>query len=167
MLKKEVQEIKVKLKNSGYDTSKADNFMYRVGFKTGYKIALQQSYTVEIMKELRQEKIQTENVINPNPKEVNIILQAVMDYTHIGKKELFSSSRPMHISIARSLCFILLRELLHISLPRIGYMVGNKDHTTVIHHLRSKYLQQGLWKPQHKIWMDYEELKNKLKKDLN
>jgi hypothetical protein len=46
-------------------------------------------------------------------------------------------------------------------------MVGNKDHTTVIHHLRSKYLQQGLWKPQHKIWMDYEELKNKLKKDLN
>ena len=32
MLKKEVQEIKVKLKNSGYDTSKADNFMYRVGF---------------------------------------------------------------------------------------------------------------------------------------
>ena len=173
MLKKEVQEIKVKLKNSGYDTSKADNFMYRVGFKTGYKIALQhqkkrkQSYTVEIMKELRQEKIQTENVINPNPKEVNIILQAVMDYTHIGKKELFSSSRPMHISIARSLCFILLRELLHISLPRIGYMVGNKDHTTVIHHLRSKYLQQGLWKPQHKIWMYYEELKNKLKKDLN
>ena len=41
MLKKEIQEIKVKLKNSGYETSKADNFMYRVGFKTGYKIALQ------------------------------------------------------------------------------------------------------------------------------
>ena len=63
MLKKEAQEIKLKLKNSGYETSKADNFMYRVGFKTGYKIALQhlkkrnKSYTTEIMKELRQEQI--------------------------------------------------------------------------------------------------------------
>ena len=173
MLKKEIQEIKIKLRNSGYQTSKADNFMYRVGFKTGYKIALEHSkknkpsYTTHLMKDLRQEKIKKENVLNPNPKEVDIILQAVMNHTYIGKRELFSTCRAAHISVARSLCFVLLRELLHISLPRIGYMVGNKDHTTVIHHLRSKYFKKNLWKPNYKIWLDYKELKNKLQKDLN
>ncbi len=173
MLKREVEEIKIKLKNNGYQANKADNFMYRVGFKTGYKIALlhqkkrKENYTTDLMKELRQEKIQTENVVNPNLKAVNLILQEVMDCTNIGRKELFSTSRPAHISSARSLCFVLLRELLNISLPRIGYLVGNKDHTTVIHHLRSKYLQKGLWKPQYRIWIDYQELKNKLEKTIN
>jgi chromosomal replication initiator protein len=77
-------------------------------------------------------KSQDENGKNArsNPNEV---ISAVSKYYSLGKRSLLGSSRSRPIARPRQLLMYLLRIHLGLPLQEVGRLVGNRDHTTVMH----------------------------------
>lgn len=72
----------------------------------------------------------------PQPKgEVtpNSVLEIVSEEMGIDLEELRGNSRKREISTARQICMYLLRSHTDLSLPKIGGILGGKDHTTVLY----------------------------------
>ena len=55
------------------------------------------------------------------------------EYFSLSLDALTGSSRSRVLSTARQIAMYLCRELTELSLPRIGQVFGNRDHTTVMH----------------------------------
>jgi len=64
------------------------------------------------------------------------IVRAVADYFKITQEELFGKSRSQAIVIARQIAMYLCREKTTMSLPKIGALFGNRDHTTVMYAIK-------------------------------
>lgn len=65
------------------------------------------------------------------------IVQAVAERFDLRPGDLASKRRHAEIVHARGLALLLGRKLTHHSLDALGGMVGGRDHTTVMHALRS------------------------------
>ncbi len=65
-----------------------------------------------------------------NPKE---ILSAVAGYFGIAVEELTGKRRDGRSSFARQIAAYLLKEDIELSFAEIGYLLGNRDHSTVIY----------------------------------
>ncbi len=61
------------------------------------------------------------------------ILSAVARHYNLPEAELMGRSRKRAVSVPRQLAMFLIREETDASLPRIGDMLGGRDHTTVLH----------------------------------
>lgn len=61
------------------------------------------------------------------------VLAALSEYLGVSKDEIEEKTRRQEIVRARHLIMYLLREYGGMSFPAIGRLVGNRDHTTVIH----------------------------------
>ena len=61
------------------------------------------------------------------------IMQTVADYYSIAVDDLISHSRRREITVPRQIAMYLTREMTNLSLPQIGQVFGNRDHTTVLH----------------------------------
>ena len=61
------------------------------------------------------------------------ILQAVADGFNVEVVELSSRNRSRRVALPRQVAMYLLREETGISLPRIGDILGGRDHTTVLY----------------------------------
>ena len=61
------------------------------------------------------------------------IMQTVADYYAISVNDLICHSRRREITIPRQIAMYLTREMTNLSLPQIGQVFGNRDHTTVLH----------------------------------
>ena len=68
--------------------------------------------------------------IDVEPKQV---LQAVADEFEITQDELISRSRAQRVALPRQVAMYILREESDISLPKIGDLLGGRDHTTVMY----------------------------------
>ncbi len=66
----------------------------------------------------------------------NKIINTVADFYDIKRKDLIGNRRKKELVKARQIAMYLLREILNESYPRIGEVIGHKDHTTVIHSYR-------------------------------
>lgn len=89
----------------------------------------------EIDVELTKEALQ--DVINRNmPKPVDhlTIREVVCGYFNITEKEMDSSRKTKKIVYPRQIAMYLVREMTDLSLPRIGEIFGNRDHSTVLHN---------------------------------
>ena len=62
-----------------------------------------------------------------------LIMQTVADYYSITMDDLTSHSRRREITVPRQIAMYLTREMTNLSLPQIGTVFGNRDHTTVLH----------------------------------
>jgi len=60
------------------------------------------------------------------------IKTTVAAYFEVTESQIASSAKTKNISLARSVCMYLVRELSNLSYPEIGRMIGNKNHATVI-----------------------------------
>ena len=69
-----------------------------------------------------------DNVIAP----VDIIIDTA-DYFKLSVDDLYGSSRSQAVATARQIAMYLCRELTNLSLPKIGQLFGNRDHTTVMY----------------------------------
>jgi len=64
---------------------------------------------------------------------VELIQQVVSNFYNIRCEDLKSKKRPVSVAFPRQLAMYLTRELLDLSLPKIGDAFGGRDHTTVMH----------------------------------
>lgn len=61
------------------------------------------------------------------------IIQQVADSFGVTVQEIKGRARTQHVTRARQVTMYLYRTLLELSLKEIGGLLGNKDHTTVMH----------------------------------
>jgi chromosomal replication initiator protein len=84
------------------------------------------SLTQTVLKDL----IRTEdtNVIAPAD-----IISIAATFYQLSVEDLYGSSRSQAIALARQVAMYLCREMTNLSLPKIGQLFGNRDHTTVMY----------------------------------
>lgn len=68
--------------------------------------------------------------IRVTPKEA---VEKISKYYQIGKRLLLSDSRARPIARPRQVLMYILRTHLNIPLEEVGHIVGDRDHTTVMH----------------------------------
>jgi len=61
------------------------------------------------------------------------IVTAVAQHYNLSEEQLTGPSRVRAVSIPRQLAMFLIREETGTSLPRIGALLGGRDHTTILH----------------------------------
>jgi len=66
-------------------------------------------------------------------KDPSHVIDAVCRYYQIGKRSLLGESRARPVARPRQILMYLLRTDLQIPLEEVGRLVGNRDHTTVMH----------------------------------
>ena len=98
-----------------------------------------------------------DNVIAP----VDIITNTA-DYFKLTVDDLYGSSRSQAVATARQIAMYLCRELTNLSLPKIGQLFGNRDHTTVMY--ANKKISE-LMKERRSIYNQVTELTNRIKQD--
>jgi chromosomal replication initiator protein len=85
-------------------------------------LPLAQEALKEIISEHQPRKISCEDV-----------LSAVSNYYDVDIEDLIGPRRSRNITVPRQLVMYLSRSLTDASLPRIGEMLGGRDHSTVLH----------------------------------
>ena len=98
-----------------------------------------------------------DNVIAP----VDIINHTA-EYFKLSVDDLYGSSRSQAIATARQIAMYLCRELTNLSLPKIGQLFGNRDHTTVMY--ANKKISE-LMKERRSIYNQVTELTSKIKQN--
>ncbi|WP_296195239.1 chromosomal replication initiator protein DnaA [uncultured Microbacterium sp.] len=64
------------------------------------------------------------------------IVAATAAYFKLTVDDLYGSSRSQNVAQARQIAMYLTRERTDLSLPKIGQLFGNRDHTTVMYACR-------------------------------
>ena len=95
------------------------------------------------------------NVIAP----ADIITIAATFY-QLSVEDLYGSSRSQTIALARQVAMYLCREMTNLSLPKIGQLFGNRDHTTVMY--ANKKISE-LMKERRSIYNQVTELTSRIK----
>ncbi|MWB97446.1 chromosomal replication initiator protein DnaA [Agromyces seonyuensis] len=97
----------------------------------------------------------SDNVVAP----VDIIT-ATADYFKLTVDDLYGSSRSQAVATARQIAMYLCREMTSLSLPKIGQLFGNRDHTTVMY--ANKKISE-LMKERRSIYNQVTELTARIK----
>jgi chromosomal replication initiator protein len=89
--------------------------------------------TVEMCQEALKEILASSNnkVIDTSH-----IIESVSRYYDIRTEDILSQKRNRNISYPRQIAMYLCRDIMGLSLPRIGEEFGGRDHTTVIHAIQ-------------------------------
>jgi chromosomal replication initiator protein len=98
-----------------------------------------------------------DNVIAP----VDIINHTA-DYFKLTVDDLYGSSRSQAVATARQIAMYLCREMTNLSLPKIGQLFGNRDHTTVMY--ANKKITE-LMKERRSIYNQVTELTSRIKQN--
>jgi chromosomal replication initiator protein len=98
-----------------------------------------------------------DNVIAP----VDIINHTA-EYFKLSVDDLYGSSRSQAVATARQIAMYLCRELTNLSLPKIGQLFGNRDHTTVMY--ANKKITE-LMKERRSIYNQVTELTSRIKQN--
>ncbi|GMQ58608.1 chromosomal replication initiator protein DnaA [Vallitalea sediminicola] len=88
----------------------------------------------DLTKELAEDALK--DLITPEKdKEITpeFILEIVAEHYNINPTDIVSKKRPRDISYPRQIVMYLSRTLTDLSLPKIGQILGKRDHTTIIH----------------------------------
>jgi chromosomal replication initiator protein len=96
-----------------------------------------------------------DNVIAP----VDIINHTA-EYFKLAVDDLYGSSRSQAVATARQIAMYLCREMTNLSLPKIGQLFGNRDHTTVMY--ANKKITE-LMKERRSIYNQVTELTSRIK----
>ena len=117
--------------------------------KTAPDMALVQT----VMKDL----VLTEETNIVSPADI-INLTAV--FYQLSIDDLYGSSRSQTIALARQVAMYLCREMTNLSLPKIGQLFGNRDHTTVMY--ANKKISE-LMKERRSIYNQVTEITSRIK----
>ncbi|QUI21084.1 chromosomal replication initiator protein DnaA [Vallitalea pronyensis] len=88
----------------------------------------------DLTKELAEDALK--DLITPEKnKEITpeFILEIVAEHYNLNPMDIVSKKRPRDIAYPRQIVMYLSRTLTDLSLPKIGQILGKRDHTTIIH----------------------------------
>ena len=74
---------------------------------------------------------------------IDAIINVVTDFYSVKRIDILGKRRHKSISQPRQVCMYLARKLTRHSLEEIGAHFGNRDHTTVMHAVRTVESKQG------------------------
>ncbi|MDO4432966.1 MAG: chromosomal replication initiator protein DnaA [Alysiella sp.] len=74
---------------------------------------------------------------NYKPITVELIMKTVADRYHISIRDILGKKRSRNIARPRQMAMTLTKELTNLSLPAIGDAFGGRDHTTVMHAIKT------------------------------
>ncbi len=80
------------------------------------------------------------SIISPNKKKYvtpEMIMNSVSRYYDISVENMQSTKRNADVAIARSIAMYLMRDILDLTLDKIGKYFGNRKHTTVINSINN------------------------------
>ena len=97
--------------------------------------------------------------INENKVSIDNIQTIVCKYFKISKNEMLSSRRSRYLVRPRQTAIYLAKMLTSKSLPEIGRYFSNRDHTTVIHSVKTI---EKLRKEDNELNIKIDNLKNKI-----
>jgi len=83
---------------------------------------------------LAEEALQ--DIISPNEKKIittEFIVEIVAEHYNITPAEIYSKDKSRNYSYPRQIVMYLSRRLTDISVTEIGRILGNRDHSTVLH----------------------------------
>ena len=90
------------------------------------------------------------------------LIQWLTVYTcnHFGitRSSLLSNSRRLEYAIPRSIISNLLKEFSYLSYPAIANVLGKRDHTTIMHHIKQKENKKSFWHLTE-VWGAYDKIK--------
>jgi chromosomal replication initiator protein len=95
------------------------------------------------------------NVVSPTD-----IITITATFYQLSIDDLYGSSRSQTIALARQVAMYLSREMTNLSLPKIGQLFGNRDHTTVMYANRKI---AELMKERRSIYNQVTELTSRIK----
>ena len=95
------------------------------------------------------------NVVSPAE-----IINIAAGFYQLSVDDLYGSSRSQGIALARQVAMYLCREMTNLSLPKIGQLFGNRDHTTVMY--ANKKIGE-LMKERRSIYNQVTELTSRIK----
>jgi len=119
------------------------------------RTAVDMSLVQTVLKDLIT--LDDDNVIAP----VDIINHTA-DYFKLTVDDLYGSSRSQAVATARQIAMYLCREMTNLSLPKIGQLFGNRDHTTVMY--ANKKITE-LMKERRSIYNQVTELTSRIKQN--
>jgi len=95
------------------------------------------------------------NVVSPAD-----IISIAATFYQLSVEDLYGSSRSQTIALARQVAMYLCREMTSLSLPKIGQLFGNRDHTTVMY--ANKKISE-LMKERRSIYNQVTEITSRVK----
>ena len=110
---------------------------------------------------ISETKIILKDLLNINEAKVSIdnIQTLVCKYFKISKNEMLSSRRSRYLVRPRQVAIYLAKILTSKSLPEIGREFSNRDHTTVIHSIKTI---ENLKKNDTELCANIDSLKNQI-----
>ena len=160
------KEIKLRYSfNSFANLDERERKIYRTGFRTGYKLARQffrnnfrykQTVTKQVIK-----YVTINDVVVPD--NVREIITIVANQLGVNVNDITAKTRIQAAVIARSILINVLRDKYDMPFTKIGVILGNRDHTTMIHHVRMKMNKEHFWQPNHIIWNRYKYVMDNVK----
>ena len=160
------QQIKLRYGfNSFANLDEREKKIYRTGFRTGYKLARQFfrnnfRYKNTVIKEVVKYVTINDVVVPENVKE---ILSIVANQLGVNVNDIIAKTRIQQAVIARSILINVLRDKYDMPFTKIGVILGNRDHTTMIHHVKMKFNKEHFWKPENVIWNRYKYVMDNVK----
>ena len=98
--------------------------------------ALTKLSNIEVTQTLIEEIIKPLTGKKKNAKpQIDTVIVETASYFNIDPKLLVSNSRKKDIALARQVAMYISRNVLEMSLPKIGEEFGGRDHTTVMHSI--------------------------------
>lgn len=63
----------------------------------------------------------------------NLIIKTICEYFNITEEEITGKRKNREIAFPRQICMYLMRAMTELTYPKIGELLGGRDHSTVIH----------------------------------
>ena len=113
------------------------------------------------MPNLTEVKVILKDLLNfsENKVTIDLIQTIVCKFFKISKNEMLSSRRSRYLVRPRQTAIYLSKSLTSKSLPEIGRAFSNRDHTTVIHSVKTI---EKLRKEDNELNINIDNLKNKI-----
>ena len=121
------------------------------------KTAIDMSLTQTVLKDLVLSE--ETNIIAPGS-----IISLTAIFYQLSVEDLYGSSRSQTTALARQVAMYLCREMTNLSLPKIGQLFGNRDHTTVMY--ANKKISE-LMKERRSIYNQVTEITSRIKQNLS